>query len=57
MLLCLFLAVDMGHLIFQEVLDLLVFAEPDHLIVFGIHAMLALVFLNHVTPELVLSLL
>lgn len=54
--LCFFLAIDMSHLIFEEVLDLLVFAELDHLIVLGIHAMLALVFLDNVAPKLVLSL-
>ena len=52
-----FLAIDMRHLIFQEVLDLLVFAEFDHLVVLSFHALLTGVFLYHLTPKLVLCFL
>ena len=53
----LFLALNVGHLVFQEVLHFLVLAEFEHLIALCLHAVLASVLVDDLAPKLVLLFL
>jgi len=53
----LFLSINVGHLVFQIVLDFLVFAELLDLLSFGFPLVLALIVLDNSRPETVLFLL
>jgi len=53
----LFLSIDMGHLVFQVVLDFLIFAELLDMLPLGFPLVLALVVLDNSRPKTVLLLL
>ena len=53
----LFLALNVGHLVLQEVLHFLVLAEFEHLIALCLHAVLTSVLVDDLAPELVLLFL
>lgn len=53
----LLLVLNVDHLIFQVLLNLLILAELLLSIPFGLHAVLALVFIDDITPETVLLFL
>ena len=48
---------NMNHLVLEIILDLLVFAELDHLVSFSLHFVLPRIFVDHLAPKLVLLFL